>query len=254
MLLIFFPYDGVVLLAIEILLFLKRELINILKNYNWNYRYKVLSIFYASCDLMYQLYLIFLFIVCFLIGLSEYATTSIAGQEDTIVVLVIALTHPLFSRWTSMCVQGIKAISSNKRLREAPQIRILALNFYIRWFWFHPLMLILNLAVYAATWFMYISVYTWTALFFSEGKQNLRPEWPIQGAMIATFICVNVFTVFYMINLAYATLKRLGVFFAKCFGCPCRYPFDATSYAKPMNRALAECGASFRMNTHMGCD
>jgi len=250
----FFPYDGVVLLAIEILLFLKRELINILKNYNWNYRYKVLSIFYASCELMYQLFLVFLFIVCFLIGLSEYATTSIASQEDTIIVLVIALTHSIFSKWTSMCVQGIKSISSNKRLREAPQVRVLALNFYIRWFWFHPLMLLLNLAVYAATWFMYISVYTCTALFFEEQKQNLRPEWFIQGGIFATFIIVNVFTIFYMINLAYATLKRLGVFFAKCCGCPCRYPFDASSYAKPMNRALGECGASFRMNTHMVCD
>jgi len=127
-----------------------------------------------------------------------------------------------------------------------------ALNLYIRWFWFHPAMLILNLFVYCSIWFMYIIVYQITAAYFLLG--DIRPEWFIQGGIYATFICVNVFTIFYMINLAYATLKRLGVFFGKCFGCPCRYPFDATSYAKPMNRALAECNANFRMNTYMLCD
>jgi len=151
-----------------------------------------------------------------------------------------------------MCVQGIKAATSNKRIREAPKIRMAALNLYIRWFWFHPVMLIINLAVYAGTWFMYIIVYQITAAFFLEG--NLRPEWFLQGSFVAVFIVVNVLTIFFMINLAYATLKRLGVFCARCFGCPCRYPLDATTYAKPMNRALAECGASFRMNTHMVSD
>jgi len=182
------------------------------------------------------------------------ATFNISiNYENLIIVLVIAVTHGLFSRYTSMCVQGIKSATSNKRIRQAPKIRMFALNLYIRWFWFHPAMLIVNLFVYGATWFMYIYIYTVTAAFFADG--NLRPEWFIQGAIYATFICVNVFTVFYMINLGYATLKRLGIFFGRCCGCPfpnCWFIYtDGTTYAKPMNKALAECNASFRMNNYM---
>jgi len=247
-----FNYDGLVIITFDVILFLKREFAVIIKTYKINYRYKVLSIFYAGCDVLYQLYMVFLFLVLQLQYMASSRDTGINTQQNLVITLLIACAHPVFSRYTSMCNQGIKAISSNKRLREAPKVRLTALNLYIRWFWFHPIMLIFNLFVYGCVWFMYVVVYKITAQFFIDGQ--IRPEWFVQGSVIATFIVINVFTLFFMINLAYATLKRFGVFFARCFGCPCSFPADCSTYAKSMNKSLAECNASFRMNSHMCCD
>ena len=84
-----------------------------------------------------------------------------------IMVLVVLIAHPLVARFTSMCLQGIKATNSSKRLRAAPKARVAALNAYVRWFWFHPLMLLLNAFVYGATFYLYISIFGVTYAIFS---------------------------------------------------------------------------------------
>jgi len=237
------------MLIIDTLLFLKFGIKDTLTAYTHHYRYKVISIFYALSEFLYTLCLIF--VVIFINLLDIYDTGTITPSTEFIIVIVVAILHPLFSRFTSMCLQGIKSANSSKQVRAAVKARLAVLQFYIRWFYFHPVVLILNIAVYGATFYLYISV--WFITGSLQSRIATRSEAVIQGALIGLLILVNVFTVFYMVNLAYALLKRIGVFFSRCCGCNCSFPFDCSTYAKAMNRGLEECGASFRMNTHMVC-
>jgi len=245
----FSPYDSLAMMMLDTVLFIKFGITDTLKAYTHGYRYKVIAIYYSMIEFLYTLCLIFVAIFIDLLDVLE--TNSPAPSSDFILVIVVALLHPIISRFTSMCLQGIKATNSSKQLRAAPKARIAALNFYVRWFWFHPLMLILNLAIYGVTFYLYISIWFVTA--HLQPRIQARAEAFIQGFLIGLLILVNIFTVFYMINLSYAILKRAGTFFSKCCGCPSKYPFDCSTYAKAMNRGLEECQASFRMNAHMGC-
>jgi len=251
----FSPYDSLAMMMLDTVLFIKFGIIDALKSYTIHYRYKVIAIFYAMCEFLYTLCLIFVVIFIDLLDVLETQTTT--PSTDFILVLVVALLHPIVSRFTSMCLQGIKSANSSRQLRAAPKARIAALNFYVRWFWFHPLMLILNMAIYGGTFYLYISIYFVTA--HLQPRIQARSEAFIQGFLIGLLILVNIFTVFYMVNLSYAILKRMGTFFRKCCGCACpafccgKITLDCSSYAKAMNRGLEECQASFRMNADMGC-
>jgi len=244
------PYDTIALMAFDTILFVKFGIIDTLEAYQLNYRYKIRAIFYSGCEFIYSIILVFLFIFVNAVDLKN--SGSIALSTSAIFVIVVAVAHPLFCRFTSMCLQGIKSVNVSKRIRAAPKARFTALNAYVRWFWFHPAMLLLNVFIYGATFFLYISIYGVSGALQSRvSAADVEPF--LQGALLGLIILSLIFTVFYMINLAFALLKRLGTFLTKCCGCPCKYPFDCSTYAKAMNAGLQECGASFRMNNNMEC-
>jgi len=248
----FLPYDSVAMMALDTLLFIKFGCIDTLEAYQINYVYKIRSIFYAGCEFIYSIVLVFLFI--FIVAIDLQQTGQISVSVSGILVIIVALLHPVFCRFTSMCVQGIKSVNNSKRIRSAPKVRLAALNFYVRWFWFHPVVLLLNLAFYGATFYLYISIWGITGYLAPQVEDPaIIPEVFLQGCLLALLILSNIFTVFYMVNLAYALLKRLGTFLSKCCGFNCAFPFDCSTYAKAMNQGLQECGASFRMNVHMEC-
>jgi len=245
----FTAYDSLAMMCIDTIMFIKFGILDALSSYCINYRYKVLAIYYCMCEFLYTLILIFMVIF---INLNDIQTTGdIIPSQEFILVLVVALIHPIISRYTSMCLQGIKAANASKQLRAAGKARMAALNGYVRWFWFHPAMLLLNLAIYGVTFYLYISIWVVTASL--TPKISLRPEGEIQGCLVGILILSNILTVFYMVNLSYGILKRLGVFFSRCCGCACKYPLDCSTYAKAMNRGLQDCSASFRMDNYMSC-
>jgi len=246
-------YWPVLLMSLDTILFLKFGIIDTLEAYQINYIYKIRAIFYSFCEFMYTIVLIFLFI--FINGVDINRSGTVNLSVSAILVLIVAILHPLICRFTSMALQGIKSVNNSKRIKSAPKVRLAALNLYVRWFWFHPLMLLLNAIVYGGTMYLYISIYTVSAI-MQASVVGVDLDAILQGCLLAVIILANIFTVFYMINLAYALLKRLGTFFGKCcgFNCNCwKFQFDCSTYAKAMNQGLQECGATFRMNNHMEC-
>jgi len=237
---------------VDTLIFVKFGIIDTLEAYQHNYVYKVRSIFYSLSEFFYSLILSFTFIFYH----AAVVLPSTVLNTEAILLLVVILAHPVFSRYTSMCVQGIKSANNSKRIRSAPKARLFALNMYVRWFWWHPAMMIFNLFAYGSTFFLYFVIYTVSARlvnYLENTDPASLPEPALQGCVLGLTILALIYTVFYMVNLVYALLKRMGSFLSRCCGCSCNFPFDCSTYAKAMNQGLQECGASFRMNQHMQC-
>jgi len=182
--------------------------------------------------------------LCFLVILINLASNSTSLNTPAILVLVVAIAHPLVSGVTSMTLQGIKALRNNKDFRAAPQSQVTFARFYLFWFRKHPLSILMSLVMFGFTYFLYISI--WLASKDVPSFVASIPNSPIvRGCVIGLTICVNICTIFYLINIAYATLKRIGIF------CNCRFPLDCSTYAKAMNKLLGDCHASFSVNSHM---
>eukprot|EP01124_Arcella_intermedia_P022866 TRINITY_DN3500_c0_g1_i1.p1 TRINITY_DN3500_c0_g1~~TRINITY_DN3500_c0_g1_i1.p1 ORF type:complete len:414 (+),score=66.88 TRINITY_DN3500_c0_g1_i1:37-1278(+) len=241
------PYDSLALMILDAILFIKFGVLDTLEAYTHGYHYKVISIYYAMCEFVYTVVLIFLAIFVSLIDITN--TGSTVPTSSFVLVLVVAILHPIISRFTSMCLQGIKSITSSYLLRQVPKVRLAALRIYIHWFHFGWINLIVCGVCYGVTFYLYISIWVITSIM--SNKITVRDEPVIQGFIMGLLILVNIFTVFYMINLSYALIKRLSVFLSRCCGMNCGFPFDCSTYAKAMNRGLANCNANFMMNTHM---
>jgi len=160
-----------------------------------------------------------------------------------------------------MAMQGIENLYYNCHLRAFSIFRTFWINRYIWWFWFHPVMWVINRLFFVICYGLFIMVFIATAFIANASIDNPVPnpfssgispsilgemKFPIWGSVAA----VLLFTLFYFVNLLYATWKRLGVMFSRLCLVDCLYG-DCYTYAKVFNYILSETGVNFRMDTHM---
>jgi len=100
---------------------------------------------------------------------------------------------------------------------------------------------------FLACYAVYALVIVVSIIIFSD-TPSTSLEFPIWG----TLVLVDGLLLFYILNLFYATWKRIGVFFARLFLCECdEFYGDCFTYAKIFNYILSETQVSFRMDTQM---
>eukprot|EP00457_Paulinella_chromatophora_P008107 gb/GEZN01008134.1/.p1 GENE.gb/GEZN01008134.1/~~gb/GEZN01008134.1/.p1 ORF type:complete len:406 (+),score=-12.26 gb/GEZN01008134.1/:223-1440(+) len=235
-----FPYDGVILIVLDVLMYVKMMLFFILKVWteDYTYAYDIKNIVFSCLSFLYTLFLIFLVVV---VHLNEVFVTGMAPTRNFGIALCAALTHFYISSYSSMIAQNILFL--DKLLKKGDQqARLNQLLIFIKYFRHNdPLWILINIACYGFTLYLYISVLAITGHLFS----NRRPEVFIQACISTLLLFITILTAFFIANWVFAVLKRIGVFIG------CRSPFDCTTYAQAVNLILSQCRANFVMDTAM---
>lgn len=127
------------------------------------------------------------------------------------------------------------------RALRGNEARVKQLMLYIKYFYRTPLHYIINVVAYTWTYLLYIVTIIVSGDFLANGRNE--PE--LQVAIAIVVLIVNILNIFYLIQLCFGTLKRIGAHLGW------KKPFDCTSYAVAVNTILQSCNANFRMNSHM---
>ena len=183
---------------------------------------------------------------------------NIGNAPLLIVVVIIAITHPITSGYTSMLAQAMihRARALGKSEAKVKQVEI-----YIRWLSHHPVAIVLNFIVYLWQFASYVIIVLVTSLTING---VLPPTAPGADAIRAMILIVSVLalvlTSWLLINFIYGSLKRLGSVFSVVdrIGAPLsRLPvpsfmepiqFNNKSYSKALNKIISDCGGGFQVD------
>merc|ERR1719197_2007247 len=129
-----FPYDVVVLVVIDSVLYLKLHLSYVLDIFGPK-PYNIRDVIYAMINVVVTLVFTFLFI-CYHLAEWNNVQFSLVREPLLIVMLIIPLIHNTLASFTSMLLQGI--VFRCRALKGSP-LRIDLVTLYLRWFSGHPL-------------------------------------------------------------------------------------------------------------------
>jgi len=158
------------------------------------------------------------------------------------IVLANALTHTYVCSYCAMMSPGI--IMLDKALRGS-DARIQQLKIWIRFLRRSPIPILFTLAFFGYSGYIYGTILGFS-LYYSVNGFN--QEDILQGMIYTVVILVDIWTVFFIANVGYAFLKRIGGYFGiNRIGF---IPFpDCTSYSSQINAILQACSANFRLDT-----
>jgi len=108
-----------------------------------------------------------------------------------------------------------------------------------------PLPILFTLGFLGYTCYLYASI----LIISLKTTVGFTEEEIFQEFIYTVTILVDIWTAFFLANLAYGVLKRIGGYFgiSRLFGC---IPFpDCTSYSIQINAILSQCNATFRLDT-----
>lgn len=232
-----FEFDSVVLLALDIILFVKLFL-GIAQRVHANGA--AVDVKAMAWECLQVVHLISMAVVFILFQLDEVAG-GMRLSSRLLIVLTSIVLHPIVCGYTSLMAQQITA--TDRALRTAPQVRVAALLSIVRYFRRIHYIYALNIFLYGYAYFLYIWPFVLTGI--DVGEAQARREPALQVGILTALIALNVVSGVLLANLIFASLKRLGPFVGL------KAPFDCSSYAHAVNAILAECNASFRCDTHM---
>jgi len=238
----FFNSDGLIMCAFDCVLWIKLCLRLLLRQYSANGRppYQIPQFIYAVLIFFYSVWMVFLYICVH----QRYITTtgmSISNHSDMLILLINALTHTYVCSYTSMMSPGI--IMLDKALRGS-DARVKQLKIFIRYLRVSPLPIIITLGFFAYTSYVYASILTislQTSIGFNENEE-------IKGLIYTICILNDIWTCFFIVNLAYGFFKRMGGYLGIRPICGIPFP-DCTSYSQQINAILSQCTANFRLDT-----
>jgi len=240
----FFNGDGVIMLTIDVVLWVKGCTLLLLNQYSSKGRppYMVKQFAYALMIFFYSVLLVFLFLLEHLQNLK--ATKTMQVDTTMLLTLICALTHSYVCSFTSMMSPGIIVLD---RALRGSKARVRQLKIFIRFLQMSPLAILFTLGFHAYTWFIYLTI--WTVSITNALLVTVSSDYDaIQGATYAVLILVDIWTMYFFINLAYAFLKRLGGYFDIHIRIG-RFSFpDCSTYAQEINTILGQCSANFRIN------
>ena len=253
----FFPYDVVILVVIDSLMYLKLNLLYILEIFRPR-PFPIRDVIYSLINAVVTLTLTFLFIV-YHASLWQRIGFNLAADPLLIIMLISALVHNTIASYTSMLLQGI--VFRCRALRGS-EFRIDLVNSYLRWFSGAWYWMIINFLVYALTFALYVIFYIVAVKMLTV----TTPDPGINALILVVGILSLVMTTWLLLNLIYGILKRLGSYYGNYFRCsraslPCfiriraswipEIAFNCSSYAKEMNAILSECGGGWSFNSDM---
>jgi len=236
-----FTWDGIILFAIDLILWIKLCMRLLLAQYSsrGNPPYQVKWFSYALIVFFFSVFLVLLYIIVHLVAIRS---TGMAVTPTMIIVLINALTHTYMCTYCAMMSPGI--IMLDKALRGS-EARIQQLKLFIRFLRIAPLPIFVTIAFFGYSAYMYASILT-VSLYatFSLGENEV-----LQGLIYTVTILVDIWTCFFIANLAYALLKRIGGYFnIRRKFIVFTFP-DCTSYSQQINAILGQCSANFRLDT-----
>lgn len=233
-----FPYDTIAIIILDTVLWVKLTGETILRMHTdqKNGYHHIVDIAYSFLSLGYTVCMIFFFIV---IHASTINTTGMKMTPEMIIVLLNALTHAYISSYSSMIAQSITSLD---RALKGTKARIKQLVVYVKYFQLEPIAVIFNIVFYGWTYFIYIN----TIILSTKAISGSRNEPALRNGIIVEIFLINIMNAFYLLNLFFGTIKRVGSFttFMKA-------PFNCSSYAKAINQVLETCNANFRLNDKM---
>jgi len=241
-----FDYDSIVLLVLDTILYIKFVIMFTLQlhraepvGYWWTYH--VLAIMYSLLMFIYNLTVIFLLVLVHLNAIEE------SGMDVTVdmwLLIFNVVVHQYLSSYSSMVNQGITTLHRGFKQMpklEAKQIRIFLIYFREVWY-----MMLINVVVYAVTYYMYAVVWLITA----RVATSIRDEVVLKIGIYMVLVLANVLNGFFMVNLIYGTLKRIGSWLRCSIQLNDNIGLDCRTYAKQINKIIAG-RASFSCDVHM---
>ena len=93
-----------------------------------------------------------------------------------------------------------------RALKSAPKALVAQLLFYVRYFHKTPQAIVVNVALYACCYYLYIWPFVVTAL----PNENTRNEAALKVGILVAELTFNVINLFFLVNLVFASLKRIG--------------------------------------------
>lgn len=253
----FFDYDVVLLVVIDSILYLKLNLTYALEIFAPR-PYSIKDVLFALFNSVVTLTLTYLFITYHL-TLFTSIRFDLAARPLVIVMMLLALIHNTLASFTSMLLQGI---IFRCRALVGSELRVKMVNLYLRWFSGSIVWIIINVLAYITIFALYVIVYIVAVLMLTAAT----PDPGVSAMVLVVGILAIVVNTFLLLNLIYGILKRGGSYFGRYFRCsraalPCfiriraswipEIAFNCSSYATEMNAILAECHATFRLNSDM---
>jgi len=241
----FFSGDGVIMITIDVILWIKLCTQLLLNQYSAKGRppYLVKLFAYALIIFFYSVLLVFLFLLEHLQNLQR--TKSMQLTPLMINTLICALTHSYVCSYTSMMFPGIMVLD---RALRGSKARVRQLKVFIRFLQLHPIAILFTIGFHAYTWYIYlIIIYVSLQDVITVTADSSDFDY-LQGATFAVMILVDIWTIFFFINLGFAGLRRLGGYLDIHFRI-WRFSFpDCSAYATEINSILGQCAANFRIN------
>jgi len=258
------PFDSVILIALDTALLIKltASIATDVHSEGDRAYYYIQGILWQMSLVAYDLAIAFVFVYMWLVQISvpHRRACEASGGVDCIsditltaelkLLLSTLLLHTTTASYTSLMAQQITA--RDRALKSAPNLRVRSLTTYLWWFAANPWAQLLNVLLYVYAYFVYISLFTLTSGWVAEGTSlgssaagSVLDEEALRAGLSLVIIIAYALNGFFLLNLIFGTLKRLGPFFNL------RAPFDCTTYAERVNAILGQCNANFRMNTHM---
>jgi hypothetical protein len=232
-----FEFDSIVLLALDLILFIKLYLAVAQQSHTLGTSIDVKAMAWECVIVMY---LVSEAIVFILFQLEEISG-GLRLSTRLLIVLTSILLHPIVCAYTSLMAQQI--VANDRALSSAPKARVAALLSYVRYFHRTVPAVLVNVFLYAFCFYLYIWPFVLTGIDVSQARDRREPA--LQVGILTSLIAINVINGFLLLNLAFATLKRVGPYVRL------RPPFDCASYAQAVNTILSECNANFRCDSHM---
>ena len=250
----FIPYEGIILLILDSILYLKLCLFYSIEVHGRPRPYKIPDLMYNMVMSVVTLAFVYVYVVYHLANMFAASIDyNIGAAPLLIVVIVIAITHQITAGYTTMLLQ---AMIHRSRALGKSEAKVKQVELYIKWLSTHPIAIILNIIVYCWQFASYVIM-----IYVASSTINLKTG---DGAIDAMILVVSVLALvllsWLLINFVYGSLKRLGslVPFVAAIGSPLtRIPtpswmwpiqFNNISYSKTLNQIISDCGGGFAVD------